>query len=265
MNMFTFGYSPLASSLISWGARAIFNSRSDRPLDLLPDRQQISRDGQSDEQVAKFLRVINTDKKIVEWMQSVAKHFSPDSSEKFCRVYSYDDGLALVAQGSPQSSYGYFYLSISLVPVSDIPNDIRPDIVAENDRLDRQQREREYEQRNAEYAREHRAGAAGRRAEKKAAHSQFDAQGWCDMVAGEAFVPGMRCTINANQADRDAVCIDVSQTGALLQYIMPNGRRFLWEVALIAPATGTDICCIRTMSSTSLPSRYAHILPQFKL
>ena len=101
------GYScdvPSRSTAV-WGARAIFKPSLEQPLDLLPGRQ--SAQGEDADILIEALNGGVLDK-----VQAKARHKDSTSDAEFSL---YDDALVRVI-GSPNGSYGYFYLTAYLKP-----------------------------------------------------------------------------------------------------------------------------------------------------
>jgi hypothetical protein len=88
-----------------WGARAIFKPSLEQPLDLLPGRQ--SAQG---EDAAFLLDALNSG--ILAEVQAQARRKDPTSQAEFV-LY---DGNRVRVIGSPNGSYGYFYLTAFLKP-----------------------------------------------------------------------------------------------------------------------------------------------------
>lgn len=90
-----------------WGARAIFKPSLEQPLDLLPDRQ--SAQGEDADILIEALNGGVLDK-----VQAKARYKDPTSQAEFV-LY---DGNRVRVIGSPNGSYGYFYLTAFLKPTS---------------------------------------------------------------------------------------------------------------------------------------------------
>lgn len=230
--IFYFGRAPLAGAIISWGARAIFHpSNQTMPLDLLWDRQQFTHDGKPPEFVEQFRAVINSG--VLAGIQKLAGFFNTDSGGEFIQHHEWpaDPALVVVASGSPNSSYGYFYLVASLVPRDQAPPEIRPDIEAARRKVEA---DRQWAQLQARWAEEKKAARARnklRRVEGEKKTSEFRAKGTGRRAeSGQVLELGDSLVIQANQAQRDAIVIAVTPTSALIEYIMPRGRAFKWEV-----------------------------------
>lgn len=230
--MFSFGYPAAEGAIISWGARAIFRQSSERPLDFLPDRQQFTPNDNR-ELVLQLSTVLNTD--VLPKLQEMGKFFSCDSTEKFVRHFSWphDPTFVVVAQGSPNASYGYFYISCSLVPAAMAQAEIRPDLIAAERKAKLEAQWAENEVRQAEYRRLNRQLGKEIRAKAKAHAEEWSRKATGRRPeAGELLVNGDTITVYANQANREAIVIAVApaMNTALVEYLMPNGRTFKWEV-----------------------------------
>jgi hypothetical protein len=142
------------NSTFGWGFRAIFKPSQRFPLDILPDRQGNYFPGidnhspQASTWPPAFVIFRNICSHLVGQVQRWAHYFSPDSNEMFVRYfgeYTIGDGTYnVICVGSPQSSAGYFYVSFTAIPVTELlPPEIEPArLVAE--RQGRAKREVEY-------------------------------------------------------------------------------------------------------------------------
>lgn len=128
MSGFTwFGYPALDNSLLAWGARAIFHPSDRFPLDILWDRQGHRFDqGTQKDAYRQFARFINH--KVLPKLQELARYFDPSDHSRFVLRFDWPDDptLLVVAMGSPNGSYGYFYLSVNLVPKEGAPEMVLP-------------------------------------------------------------------------------------------------------------------------------------------
>ena len=117
-----FGYPALENSLLAWGAGAIFHPSDKFPLDILWDRQghKYERDTQKDA-YRQFVALIN--QTVLPKLQDLARYFAPSDESKFVWHFEWphDPGLLVVAMGSPNRSYGYFYIAVNLVPKEGAP------------------------------------------------------------------------------------------------------------------------------------------------
>ena len=122
-----FGYPALEGSILAWGARAIFHPSDKFPLDILWDRQghKFERDTQKDA-YREFANFIN--QTVLPKLQELAHCFDPSDGDKLVWHFDWpsDPNLLVVATGSPNRSYGYFYLSVNLVLREGAPEVMRP-------------------------------------------------------------------------------------------------------------------------------------------
>jgi hypothetical protein len=117
-------------AVFAWGCRAIFKPRNEQPLDILYDRQGHYYPGISDTSdggplYKLFLEAVNG---IIPELQDLSKWFEGSSQDMFSKNYPYphDDKLVMVAAGSPNASFGYFYISVSLVSRADAAEEKEP-------------------------------------------------------------------------------------------------------------------------------------------
>lgn len=133
-----FGYPALDNSLLAWGARAIFHPGNKFPLDILWDRQghKFDRDTQQ-EAYRQFAAFIN--QTVLPKLQELAHYFDPSDAHKFVWHFDWphDPNLLVVAMGSPNRSFGYFYLSVNLVLKEGAPEEVRPEGYREVDGRER--------------------------------------------------------------------------------------------------------------------------------
>lgn len=122
-----FGYPALDNSVLAWGARAIFHPSDKLPLDILWDRQghKFDRDTQKDA-YREFGNFVN--QTVLPKLQELAHYFDPSDDGSFVWHFHWphDPNLLVVAMGSPNRSYGYFYLSVNLVPKDGAPEEVQP-------------------------------------------------------------------------------------------------------------------------------------------
>lgn len=133
-----FGYQSDPNATVAWGARAIFHPGESICLDILHDRQGYQ--GEENETLWKpFLKEVNA---ILPAIDKMCRNFYANSSESFRWTFPWphDPNLVLSAAGSPNASYGYFYLSVSLVPKDKAQPDIRPHGYDENEKSKRKSR-----------------------------------------------------------------------------------------------------------------------------
>lgn len=121
------GYKPVDGATMAWGARCIFNpTRAPKtPLGLLHDRQDQQHGPDDAKAFAKFVK--HVERKVMPKVQKIATFLDTDSDEVFVRHYEWaaDPTLVIVAQGSPRASYGYLYLSVSLVAKDKAPAEVK--------------------------------------------------------------------------------------------------------------------------------------------
>jgi hypothetical protein len=250
-----FGAAPLEHYIATWGARAIFNGlNEERPLDLLWDRQNTDVSPGTSEKVKHLLHeAINAG--VLAAMQKMATHFSADSHACFVQHFDWphDPSLVLVANGSPNASHGYFYIGVSLVPRDKAPAEVRPDIEAERKRkeADLKWLEWELEQKRLKKLELARRREVRERAQIKA--MEFSARATGEYRnPGDALRVGDTLTVNANQADRDAIVTQRAGQLALIEYQMPNGKTYCWEVDAITHKK------VGNINKSKLPKRWAN-------
>lgn len=124
MSGYWFGYQPLEQAVAAWGCRAIFHN-SDRSLEFLWDRQQ-GLEGQTEKQNDLLGKFIN--QKVQPQIRKLAAYMDVSSGDVITEHFEWphDPNLLIVVQGSPQRSYGYFYLAVNLVPHESAPPVQRP-------------------------------------------------------------------------------------------------------------------------------------------
>lgn len=227
-----FGYQPLEQAVLAWGARAIFQTRNEQyPLDILWDRQGHKFPDTEEGKAAykQFADFIN--KEVLPDLQKLAHYFDSASSDKFCKHFPWphDPSYVVVAQGSPNASYGYFYIAVSLVLLGVAPDEAKPP---------RQQAQEEYAQRQQEWAVEQerlnklsKQQSKQNRINAKAKLKEFRTR-WDNEPKrhGEHLESGDCVRVFVNQGLRDAVVIAAEGRTALIEYIMPNGGTKLGEI-----------------------------------
>lgn len=250
--MFSFhNYFPIADSEMEWGCRAIFDGRSEqRPLDILWDRQGGSVPEDKQALFEQFADVIN--KTVLPELQKLGKYFSSDSSDKLVKHFSWphDDSKVLVAIGSPNRSYGYFYLSIHLVAKAKAPDEQKPSRQAaeekrEQDRAEWAVRQRELEAKCREQRQQEKVAAE---AAKLKFYQRFD-----DRKVkrhGQNLEPGDCVRIWANQGMRDAVVLSIADGHALVEYQMPKGVTFLSEIDVLTQEP------VRSVNRNKIPKKW---------
>ena len=263
-----FGAPAVENSQLAWGARAIFKpSNVSAPLDILGDRQGHSIDGKiwgeeesNDEDKVRrweeFSAVLN--ESVLPELQKISKDFCTSGTDRFSRQFHWphDDKLVLVAVGSPNGSYGYFYLSVSLVKVEDAPEDVLSE--SEQYRIRQEEQDREYA---AEKERLRPIIAKHNREERE--QSNAIRSGVEDRIAGrhprghgEALEVGDYIQIDCNQAYRDGfvLAVNVDEGKALVEYFMPNGRRFMRVIEIDDHDQGKPV------SESSLPKKWKRLI-----
>jgi hypothetical protein len=120
-----FGYPPRPDAIASFNARAIFNPKDQfLPLDILGDRSNILFAGKEIKQedwseqhktiASHLFKAFDANRKKIE---KEVKRFSVNSQEVLRMRFDWDmnDLCEIIFEGSPNGSYGYFYLSFNLV------------------------------------------------------------------------------------------------------------------------------------------------------
>lgn len=126
-NFTWFGYPALDNSLLAWGARAIFHPTNKFPLDILWDRQGHKFDGDTQKDAYRqFAQFIN--RTVLPKLQELARYFDPSDHSRFVLQFDWpnDASLVVVAMGSPNGSYGSFYIAVNLVPKEGAPEVVLP-------------------------------------------------------------------------------------------------------------------------------------------
>lgn len=230
-----FGAKPQDNSLLCWGCRAIFQRGE---LDILFDRQGIQIDGKCPTEDLKgevkdrweqFASTIN--ESVLPTLRQLAKLFSNDSKDHYIKHFEWphDDSLVMVAMGSPNASYGYFYISVSLVRKTDAVDEHKCEEQLRQERYEQRQREAEAENERLRpliraQMREQRRQALVTRMEVEerivGRHPKQD---------GQTLVAGDYVEIEANQGFRPAFVLAVGEGDdahmALVEYFMPMGKR----------------------------------------
>ena len=245
------GYPLVEGCVAGWAARAIFQpSNLKFPFDLLHDRQGSM--GLEDEEFGKhFLQHLN--EVVLPELRKISREFSADESCRFVRYYTWhnDSSLVLVAQGSPNGSYGYFYLSVSLVkkdgtyPEEELHPNEHEARMREGRRLADEANQREYD----ESARRQRA-TDRENAKDVQAQIAIRRGGREPVAVGTLLHQGDYLTTEANQGTRDAFVLGVIGDEALIEYFMPNGRKFLRLI------DSTDHNTIKAVSEARLPRKW---------
>lgn len=248
-----FGYPRDENAISAWGCRAIFKpfSGGDRPLDILWDRQgHYNLEGKD-----TMISIIN--KKIIPDLQEYTQHFSTDSSDRICLHYPFDDegNFVLVIKGSPNGSYGYFYLSVSLVPKMTAPPVLDP---VGDARAERERREQELEDwRKMSDARNKKFNKINRDKRKvfqEEMKQRIDGRTPCYQPFEVPMKVGDYFQVEANQGMRDAFVLANRGIEMLYEYWMPKAcRRFLVSYDY---GTGRG----RNYSENSLPKKWKELL-----
>jgi hypothetical protein len=258
-----FGRAAQDKSIMAWGCRAIFHPFEKHCLDIVWDRQGMFIEGHpsgqelsADENArwTQFAEAVNTN--VMPKVRELAGTFGSDSSDSFLKHFPWphDESLVLVADGSPQASYGYFYLSVSLVRKAVAPAEKktemelhqervaerRREIAAENERLRPLIRKQMTEQRQR--ARVFRAEISVRIAGRR------------PLEDGSPLEAGDYLSLWINQGDRDAFVLAVGDGAdggkALVEYFMPNGNRSMRIIDVDCHDNG------RPISEKSLPAKW---------
>ena len=275
MSMFSwFGYAAVPKAKAAWGARAIFKPHLDSPLDLLPDRQgymvdceKLRDDWPSDrkkqyEKRWEDFRNLLKKAEAVEKLQEISKNFNSDSKDKFVRRFPCaEEGMVLVAQGSPNASCGYFYLSVSLVEEKDAPEDL----LCESEQF-YVRREEEARKREAENERLRPIIRKQMREEREQAallHSQIEARiaGRSPKNSNSRLEAGDYLETYANQDYRPAFVLAVDGDKALIEYFMPMGMRCMWIVEKIG-SVGFDFDNGKSVSEKRMTKKWKKLIDE---
>lgn len=244
-----FGYQAVKDAEMAWGARAIFRpSFPTACLDTLPDRQgYLGYEKPGYLQFADFIQ-----RSCIAKLNELASNFSADDRHHFVWHFEWphDSRMVVVAQGSPNGSFGYFYLSVSLVDKNKAPEILRPvgymtaeEQKAASRRLQEQMRVNDQKQR---------AFTKTLRSTRKELRAKNATEIGDTPVTppGQPLSIGSHVMVEANQGQRDAIVRSISGNEALVRYFMPNGKAFL---RIINAATQADI---RSVSEKSIPKRF---------
>jgi len=250
-----FGFPPIEGSRMAWGARAIFKPHTDYPLDLLPDRQGIRR---TEEDIPMFKQQFCPfiDSAVFPVLKDLSKAFNSDSLERFTWHFEWphDPAYLVVAEGSPNASYGYFYLAVSLVERDKAPAAKRPEHyrTPEEREADRIRQDREWAEWERKREEERRINRAHSRAANKAIKAKIEAGlgNGPFKREGEVLEVGDRLLTNANQADREAVVRAIAAGEALIEYFMRRGKSFYRIVEADTHKT------VRVVSKSTIPKRF---------
>ena len=228
--IYNFGYAAPAHALANWGARAIWRKGSDKPLDILPDRQMHEHLGRP-EKYKLFIDVINQ-KNVLPLLQQLAAECD-ESGDYFCEIIPLSNdwvGHSLILQGTCHNHGDYFYVGCALVT-----NDCT--IPAQKSKGSQALAVQKFQQERYEEERRRIAVLAklGRKQEReKAKDAKRKVEELLKIAqhknAGERLEVGDHLKVWANQGDRDAIVLALSGEEALIRYFMPNGREFLRRV-----------------------------------
>ena len=247
-------------AIAAWSCRAIFKpyygagKKAEHPLDILWDRQGGKNiEGEDNELWKKIAGALNSPGGILSQLQQWSHDFSPDSNEVLLKhfVCPWDASLVLVAHGSPNGSYGYFYFAVNLMRKEDAP--VEKKTQDEESRATWAIRRQEAEERERQYEAQQRRDrqlARERNVQLKMAHDvRFHGIVFC--CPGETLEVGAGVVVEANQADRDAIVRAICDNEAVVEYWMPSGRRFLRIIDV------NDHSMVRTLSSMKkLPKKW---------
>ena len=225
----------LEKSLAGWSARAIFKPYChgkpvEHPLDILWDRQGGLNIGDENELWKKHLQpALNGPTGILSQLQKLATDFDPAGSEVLCKHFlcTWDESLVLVAHGSPNGSYGYFYFAVCLMRKEDAPAEKQTS--GEESRVRQIAWERERRERDRQEAADRKIQSANTRARNKVLREKA-AERFKGMVfrdPGQELEVGDGVCIDVNQSTRQALVRAVVEGEALVEYWMPNGKSFL--------------------------------------
>lgn len=226
-----FGYPPIEGARMAWGARAIFKPHTDYPLDTLPDRQGIKRTEEDipmfKQQFCPFINEV-----VFPVMKDISNYYGSDSLERFTWHFEWphDPAYLVVAEGSPNASYGYFYLAVSLVerdkaPAEQKPERYRTPEQRAADKIKADLEWAEFERKESERRRLERKSS---RARNKRIREEVAAKLGDGPIKkpGEPLAVGDRVMTEANQANRDAIVRAIAAGEALIEYFMRQGKSF---------------------------------------
>ena len=226
-----FGFPPVEGARMAWGARALFKPHTDYPLDILPDRQGIKR---TEEDIPMFKGQFCPfiDNVVFPVMKDISNYFTGGSTERFAWHFEWphDPAYLVVAQGTPNASYGYFYLAVSLVerdkaPVEEKPERYRTPEQKAADKIKADLEWAEFERKESERRRLERESSRVRnkriREEVAAKLGNGPFKG-----PGEPLEVGDRVVTEANQGNRDAIVRAIAAGEALIEYFMRQGKSF---------------------------------------
>ncbi len=250
-----FGYPPVENNVLNWGARAIYQRGT---LDFLPDRQQFSeyKGGKHKELRQAMADAFN--QIILPRLKEFLPYMPGHSGEFVELVFDFPAGPGddkLVLRACPNSSHGYLYLSIGLVPMAFVPKqETYPKgykTLEERQRLEEEGcKERDHFDDLLKKDRQRRSSS------KKAFNQEME-----NRIANatrkepdEVLDPGDHFRLWANQAYRDAFCLKVDGDQSLCEYFMPSGKRQLIVYGRIVCSSESPN--YKTYSEKSLPKKW---------
>jgi hypothetical protein len=249
------GYHVPPAAVMAWGARAIFKpSQGKFCLDILHDRQGRHFRDEDEAAFGEFVKFVN--KNVMPGVIAIAQTLNPDDKHVFVRQFPWaDESKVVVAQGSPNASFGYFYLSVSLVPAADAPPDQLTPWEVHLAAQRRQEAERQAEaQRVAPLiAADRKAARTTKKAVMAAVQERRNRSPHKDQ--GTTLEMGDHLFYGVNQGSRHAFCEAALDDEALIRYYMPNGRDFLVVVHR------TTHGMVRNTTMKSLPKKWKDALP----
>jgi hypothetical protein len=249
------GMAPVPGHLVAWGARAIFRS-GQFPLDIVWNRCGWTGDTETYSPLLVVAINGNNHNGILADLQKVCKYLWMDRHEVFCKHYPWphDDNLIVVAQGYP--SGGYVHLTLSLVEKSKAPAEKEPEsLTMERERQAQHlQWQREEQEREIRTRPMRKAVAAARKVQRQQLKARAEAAPF--KRPGESLAVGDRITINANQGDRDAFVLGIIGDEALIEYFMPQGKRFFWIIRVPSQTQ------VRVVSANGMAKKWKAILEQ---
>lgn len=226
-----FGYPPIEGARMAWGARAIFKPHTDYPLDTLPDRQGIKRTEEDipvfKQQFCPFINEV-----VFPVMKDISNYYGSDSLERFTWHFEWphDPAYLVVAEGSPNASYGYFYLAVSLVERDKAPEEQKPERyrTPEQRAADKIKADLEWAKFEREQREQRRIERESSRARNKRIRAEMAAKLGDGPFRrpGEPLAVGDRVVTEANQANRDAIVRAIAAGEALIEYFMRQGKSF---------------------------------------
>jgi len=226
-----FGYPPIEGARMAWGARAIFKPHTDYPLDILPDRQGIKRTEEDipvfKQQFCPFINEV-----VFPVLDDVANYYTTGSTERLTWHFEWphDPAYLVVAEGSPNASYGYFYLAVSLVERDKAPAEQKPDRyrTPEQRAADKIKADLEWAEFERKESERRRLERESSRVRNKRIREEVAAKLGDGPIKnpGEALAVGDRVMTEANQANRDAIVRAIAAGEALIEYFMRQGKSF---------------------------------------